>query len=180
MSIIFRHLVNAFVFLKDLPIRFCAWFVRQRFVVGIASLIWFLYRSGLQPRRMTYPCQQAAAGNIAALFGGTALLGLLTHRRFRALFRRRAIIAGIAIGLFGIAAFHGYEIIAESLAVQESTAIELHHLADEPSYPSAEMSGRVMYASDQEALVAVQRDPAVTYGTTAPYDKASNPTYQLV
>ncbi|NQT18776.1 MAG: DUF362 domain-containing protein [Planctomycetes bacterium] len=180
MSIICRHLVNAFVCLKDLPIRFCAWFVRRRFVMGIASLIWLLYRSGLQPRRMVYPCQQVAAGNIAAVFGGGALLGLLTHRRLRALLRRRAIIAGIAIGLFGIAAFHGYEIIADSLAVQESAAIELHHLADEPSYPSAGMSGRVMYPSDQEALVAVRRAPAVTYGTVAPYDQASNPAYQLV
>lgn len=180
MSIIPRRLVKTFVFLKGLPLRFCAWFVRQRFVVGVASLIWFLYRTGLQPRRMAYPCQRAAVGNIAAVFGGGAILGLLTHRRVRALFRRRVIIAGVAIGLFGIAAFHGYEMIAESMEVRESAVIELHHLADEPSYPSAEMSGRVIYPSDQEALVAVQRNPAVTYGTTSPYDKESNPAYQLV
>ncbi len=43
-----------------------AWFIfwRNRFAVAVASLIWLISRSGAQPRRLAYPCQQAAAANL--------------------------------------------------------------------------------------------------------------------
>jgi uncharacterized protein (DUF362 family) len=48
------------------------WFllVRNRIAIAIASLCWLLYRSGTQPRRLTYPCQQAAIFNVGAFLGG--------------------------------------------------------------------------------------------------------------
>ncbi|GMU21325.1 MAG: hypothetical protein AMXMBFR13_14180 [Phycisphaerae bacterium] len=45
------------------------WFilVRNRFSIAVASLIWLVWRSGTQPRRLSYPCQQAAAANLGFL-----------------------------------------------------------------------------------------------------------------
>lgn len=40
---------------KQLPDRF--------FFVGLASLLWFLLRTGTKPSRITYPCQRAALAN---------------------------------------------------------------------------------------------------------------------
>ena len=41
--------------------------VRNRFAIAIASLVWLIWRSGSQPRRLAYPCQQAAAANLGVL-----------------------------------------------------------------------------------------------------------------
>ncbi|MFX0078467.1 MAG: DUF362 domain-containing protein [Candidatus Hermodarchaeota archaeon] len=35
-------------------------------LLGVASLIWFLFRTGTKPTRVTYPCQQAALNNVSA------------------------------------------------------------------------------------------------------------------
>lgn len=41
--------------------------VRNKLAIAIASLIWLVWRSGTQPRRLSYPCQQAAAANLGFL-----------------------------------------------------------------------------------------------------------------
>lgn len=53
--------------------------IRNRLILAVASLVWLLWRSGTQPRRLAYPCQQAAAAN----------LGFLSVLFVPALFRRR-------------------------------------------------------------------------------------------
>ena len=57
-------------------------------MLGIGSLVWLLLRSGTKPKRLTYPCQRAAAasgigflGYLAALVGSAVLL-----RRLKASF----------------------------------------------------------------------------------------------
>ena len=42
--------------------------------LGLGSLIWLLLRSGTKPRRLVYPCQQAALVNSAGLLGYLASL----------------------------------------------------------------------------------------------------------
>lgn len=44
--------------------------LRNRLAIAIASLAWLIYRSGTQPRRISYPCQQAAALNVGAFAAG--------------------------------------------------------------------------------------------------------------
>jgi len=172
-----RHSV---VFAREIPLRLTAWAVRQRFVVGLASLVWFLYRTGLQPRRMSYPCQQAAAANAAAIFGGSAIVGLLTHRRIRPLLSRRLLLTGLGLGVFSLAAFESYQLVAQSVADRPVCLIAQDYLADKDSYPAAELPERPMYPSACEAVVAVKRNTSADYGTVSPYDKATNPVYQLV
>ncbi|MCW4031072.1 MAG: hypothetical protein NWE80_01770, partial [Candidatus Bathyarchaeota archaeon] len=36
---------------------------------GIASLIWFIFRTGTKPSRVTYPCQRAALANSSIFLG---------------------------------------------------------------------------------------------------------------
>jgi hypothetical protein len=47
------------------------------FWIGIASLLWFLIRTGTKPRRAAYPCQKAALANASAWLGTLALPGFL-------------------------------------------------------------------------------------------------------
>ncbi len=56
------------------------------YVLGIASLVWLLVRSGRKPSRLAYPCQQAALTNTTILFGGSVMpvavrLGRAAHAR---------------------------------------------------------------------------------------------------
>jgi Domain of unknown function (DUF362)/Dockerin type I domain len=68
-------------------------------IPGFLALLWVIARSGINPKRLTYPCQQAAmplAANwilaIAAFFGGSYLL-----RRFAKYSFAVTIIAGIIL-----------------------------------------------------------------------------------
>ncbi len=45
----------------------CFVIFRNRFAIAVASLVWLIWRSGSQPRRLAYPCQQAAAANLGFL-----------------------------------------------------------------------------------------------------------------
>ena len=64
-------------------------------VMGIASLLWFVIRTGSKPSRAAYPCQKAALVNASAWLGMLAL---------PAIARRDALLAGPAplriVGLF--------------------------------------------------------------------------------
>ena len=82
------------------------------FLVGIASLLWFLIRTGAKPRRAAYPCQKAALANASAWLGTLALpeffrrpetaIGREARRlgsarfRFALLLLASAAVAGIA------------------------------------------------------------------------------------
>ena len=55
--------------------------------MGIASLLWFLIRTGSKPSRAAYPCQKAALANASAWLGTLAL---------PAVARRDALLAGPA------------------------------------------------------------------------------------
>ena len=39
------------------------------FIFGLASLLWFIFRTGTKPSRIIYPCQKAALANTSMLFG---------------------------------------------------------------------------------------------------------------
>jgi hypothetical protein len=43
------------------------------YILGIASLVWLLVRSGRKPSRLAYPCQKAAMANTTLLFGGSVI-----------------------------------------------------------------------------------------------------------
>src|SRR5512145_2498789 len=52
-------------------------------LLGVGSIIWLLLRSGCNPRRLSYPCQRAAAANSLAFLAYLgSLLGLTQLRRF--------------------------------------------------------------------------------------------------
>ena len=41
---------------------------RSLFFFGVASLLWFLFRTGTKPSRIRYPCQRAALANSSLIF----------------------------------------------------------------------------------------------------------------
>lgn len=77
--------------------------VRNRAAIAIASLIWLVWRSGTQPRRLGYPCQQAAAANLG-FFAVLFIPGLakLKARRARTVRQRAMILATGTVSLAGL------------------------------------------------------------------------------
>jgi len=153
------------------------WLLHNRFMIGIASLAWLIVRSGAQPRRMAYPCQRAAAGNVWAL--AAASLGLLVpHKAWGRLVARRKFVAVAGIGIAGII---GCSALAPLLRGRAPLAlVGRHHLADETSYDAAELSTALIYPSPKEAIVSVARDGRADYVSDSPHDEEDNPVYPLV
>jgi len=54
-------------------------FPTNALIIGIASLIWLIFRSGAKPSRLQYPCQKVAAHNSAFLLGGIAV-PIIAHK----------------------------------------------------------------------------------------------------
>ena len=68
-------------------------------LIGVGSLTWLLFRSGLKPARLAYPCQRAALANSVGLAG--YLLTLLGGVHWVHRLRRRA--APLRAGLLAVA-----------------------------------------------------------------------------
>lgn len=119
--------------------------LRNRVAIGLASLAWLILRSGAQPRRLSYPCQRAAAANV----GGWAIAlvpGAFIHRRRAAHeapspFARRAVVVGqtlfVASALFlvTLVGVRAYDYYAEGAAATDASMT--YQAASDPSTPTA-------------------------------------------
>ena len=63
--------------------------------IGIASLVWLLYRSGTKPSRMRYPCQQASLANVAKYLWPAILPLAYRLIRVRETLTVRAVYCGL-------------------------------------------------------------------------------------
>ena len=81
--------------------------------IGIASLIWLLYRSGTKPSRVRYPCQQACLASVS-MYLSPAILPL-AHRliRVRETLTVRAVLRAVCIVTLFFSCFLLIEAIAE-------------------------------------------------------------------
>jgi len=66
-------------------------------LIGIASLIWLLYRSGTNPARLRYPCQQACMANVSLYLSPVVLLAAKRVIRAREQVTARAVIRAVGI-----------------------------------------------------------------------------------
>lgn len=82
----------------------------NRLAVAIASLLWLVYRSGAQPRRLSYPCQQVAAINVGAFAAGL-IPALWLWRKPRCPIARRIAVRRqlVAAGILFVTALVGIE-----------------------------------------------------------------------
>jgi hypothetical protein len=91
------------------------------YVLGIASLIWLIIRSGRKPSRLSYPCQRAALANTMVLFGGTTIpvairlpklignKGGISAEKSRRFLRMAELVALVSLaGLLAFSLFHGF------------------------------------------------------------------------
>ncbi|MGQ9479631.1 MAG: DUF362 domain-containing protein [Thermoproteota archaeon] len=87
---------NASLFLKQFIMKLCT----KTYVIGFAILLWFIYRTGTKPSRITYPCQRAALlssynllilpaiGFLSSIFGRLKPIRLLINpTRVKRIFR---------------------------------------------------------------------------------------------
>ncbi|HOM50247.1 MAG TPA: DUF362 domain-containing protein [Phycisphaerae bacterium] len=161
------------------------WFVftKNRFAIAAASLIWLVWRSGSQPRRLAYPCQQAAAANLgflAVLF--VPALARHRRRRYGSSWPQAAELATGSVLLAGVlfilvsAGVEVYSNLTAAYAPGNPAVISWPQVA--PTQQTA-LSPTLLAPSAAEAVVAVNRNPAVTYGTQ-PYGPGTNQAYDLV
>lgn len=83
------------------------------FVIGLASLLWFLMRTGTKPSRAAYPCQRQAAANAAMWLSAAFVpaVGAAVRRRFPlVLLILVAIVWMTASGRIGFTGLGGAEI----------------------------------------------------------------------
>jgi hypothetical protein len=76
--------------------------LRPGVAVGLAALAWLLIRSATKPRRLTYPCQQAALATALGLLaqaGGFAAAALVLRRLRRELRPLRLALLLVSLGL---------------------------------------------------------------------------------
>jgi uncharacterized protein (DUF362 family) len=149
----------------------------------VASLIWLLWRSGSQPRRLGYPCQQAAAANLGFL--SILFVPALARRRRERRGSAWPKIAELATGSVALAGVlfilvsAGVEVYSDlTAAFSPGNPAIVGWTAVQPS-ASAVLSPRVLVPTDKESVVALNRNPAVTYGTQ-PYGPESDTAYDLV
>ncbi|HRR87396.1 MAG TPA: DUF362 domain-containing protein, partial [Phycisphaerae bacterium] len=92
----------------------------NRLAIGVASLLWLIYRSGAQPRRLSYPCQQVAALNVGAFAAGLIPALWLwrkprcAHAVARRVVIRRQLLAAAILFVTALVGIEGYQ-YAQSL-----------------------------------------------------------------
>jgi hypothetical protein len=123
--------------------------------IGIASLIWLLYRSGTKPSRARYPCQQACLANVS-MYLSPAILPL-AHRliRFRETLTVRAVLRAVCMVTLFFSCFLLIGTIAERVpalytppvgeAMRQHGAIGIRLNAENST-------GRPVYATSPQAL----------------------------
>jgi uncharacterized protein (DUF362 family) len=130
--------------------------LQNRLALAIGSLLWLIYRSGTQPRRLTYPCQQVAAVNVGAFAAGI-IPALWLWRKpkcpvARRIAVRRQLVAAVILFVTGVVGIEGYQ-YAQSLIPPEPLNVP-------PPIITADEPGR--------ALVSIyQQSPAGSTYTTA-------------
>ncbi len=125
--------------------------LRNRIAIGLASLVWLLVRSGSQPRRLAYPCQQAAAANVGswmALLAPSVLLrGHGDGSWHRGSFARRALVVGRTL----FAATAVFLVMLVGARAYEYATTETAYVPNEPATMD----------TPTPATVAIVKDPAL-------------------
>jgi len=154
---------------------------RNRVAIAVASLVWLLWRSGSQPRRLSYPCQQAAAANLGWL---AVLVVPGLARWWRKQSGRAEHAADLATGSVALAGIL-FALIGAGVAVFSDAGDDYvpGHPAIVPWTPvdvstPTPLNSRLLVPTGNEAVVAVNRNPSVTYGTQ-PYGPGTNTAYDL-
>ncbi len=108
--------------------------LQHRLTLAIVSLLWLLLRSGPQPRRLSYPCQRAAAANVLSVLAFLVPAFLLTGSKPRLatnrsyLLRRRLLVATLIFAAVFVAPV-GYRF---GIALLEASVPDVPQPPEEP------------------------------------------------
>lgn len=149
------------------------WVGRNQWMIALGSVMWLLWRSGTQPRRLVYPCQKAAMANAGGLVIGllpSALVGRgLTLRRGR--FARQAVVVGRTLCmaslafLLGWAGWRGYVYAQDTFGERVAASVPVASVLDVGPMDEQLLSSRLMAPSADEAIVAYRHTPLPLDGT---------------
>lgn len=178
--------------------RICLFFLRHQVAIALGSLLWLLWRSGSQPRRLVYPCQRAAAANVGSWAFAILPSAMVDrhcrrhayHRPRSRRFARRALVVGRTVFVASLvyallwASVEAYEFARDALDPKTPSV-----MADvSMQYTAGVRASRMLSLSDQDAVVAFRRDsrqasypiPEYCPVSDMPYGPEVNPAYNLV
>lgn len=156
---------------------------RNRILIAVASLIWLIWRSGTQPRRLAYPCQQAAAVNVGVI--AALLIPSLARRRRDRKGTWMPPFAQLAVGSVALA---GVLFVLITAGVSVYSQVTADYVPGNPAvHPwnpvdvsnATAMNARLLAPSGDESVVAVNRNTATIYGTQ-PYGPGADTAYELI
>ncbi|NLE60017.1 MAG: DUF362 domain-containing protein, partial [Planctomycetes bacterium] len=136
---------------------------RNRIAIFIASLFWLLYRSGTQPRRLSYPCQQVAAVNVGAFVAALIPVSLFLRKHKhgqrlpKAVLVRRQLIAVAILCIVGVVGIETYQ-YADQLIQPAATLPNVPPPAVEPD-PAAVGIAHKPYPNWRPTDPVPPRDP---------------------
>jgi uncharacterized protein (DUF362 family) len=148
--------------------RFWDLLVNNRIAIALASLVWLGLRSGSQPRRLVYPCQQAAFLNLTAITA-TLLPALFLSRKpkcpqavGRVVMVRRQLLVAVLLLSAGFFGFEGYQ-YAETLVPATKPDVPLDATDATPATVSVVHASQVPVVS-AEVETMVQEAVALVGG----------------
>ena len=123
-------------------------------LIGIASLIWLLYRSGTNPSRLRYPCQQACMVNVSLYLSPAVLLLAQKAIKTREMFNIVAVArATCKVALF-LLCFVFVEFVGErsvALYYQHTTPVMPQHAPLGMRFHAGDSSGQPVYVTSPQA-----------------------------
>ncbi len=147
--------------------------MNSRHLLALGCAIWFAWRVGTNPKRITYPCQRVALMQLVLYAGSIAAPTIaicyqcLSYIRRRDFARAAAVISLLVLLTCAVSLYQAYE--DNQLRLAGSNTIPAPGPAD--TQPAAAMV---------PAVVSFSYDPDASYGSSAPFDAAGNPAYALV
>jgi uncharacterized protein (DUF362 family) len=155
------------------------------FLIGLASLLWFLIRTGTKPSRAAYPCQKAALANATAWLGTLALPAALNRAGLLLLLAGAAAAAGIAgSGTATTPSGQPGQVVALTLASQRQSAVSWSDIYAIQGTTGADQGFRRLVESmergGQSFYSLVGRDDVVLIKVNSQWDERGGTNTDLV
>ncbi len=160
------------------------------FLLTLACIVWFLWRVGTKPTRISYPCQRIALTQIVLFFSSTtiALPGIcyqfIRHIRERQYVKLAGILLLIVLLIGSSNFYQNYREnqlrIAGSSTIPTSSSVASRLVNRIESRAGAQSNVFPATIGMDDPVVSFNHDPSMSYGGTTPYDPEDNPAYNFV
>ena len=145
----------------------------NRHLLALGCAVWFAWRVGTNPKRITYPCQRIALMQLVLYFGSIAAPAMAIGYQCLHDIRRRNYgrVVGIALVLV---------LLTGAVGLYGDYQENRLRIAGSATIPESDSADTQPSVSLDLAAVSFSYSPDASYGAAPPFDSADNPAYNLV